>query len=166
MVSQVNPARVAESHLPATRKELAMSDVPRRRYFTIAGAGASHGIGFGYAKVVRAVNDMNKVQPGDVLVCEAMTPALTALLPLVSGIVADRGGILSNCAIIAREYGLPCVVQTVIGTDVIRDGMLLIVDGIRGLVCVDSSPTGGPWCGGRGESVESKVRLPPRGEKG
>ncbi len=46
----------------------------------------------------------------------------------------DRG----HCAIVAREYGLPCVVSTIVGTGIIEDGMTLTVDGSSGIVRIDS----------------------------
>jgi rifampicin phosphotransferase len=49
-------------------------------------------------------------------------------------LVTDTGGVLSHTAVIAREYGLPAVVGTRVGTRRIRDGMLLEVDGDRGTV--------------------------------
>ena len=107
---------------------------------TITGAGASAGIARGRATVVRGPADIHKVQPGDVLVCEMMVPTWTPLLATVSAIVADKGGILSNGAVIAREFQVPCVVQTAVGTAVIRDGMFLTVDGSSGIVAVATDP--------------------------
>jgi len=56
----------------------------------------------------------------------------------VRAVVADSGGILSHCAIVAREFGLPAVVGTRVGTHVLKDGMTITVDGSRGLVRIDS----------------------------
>ena len=53
---------------------------------------------------------------------------------IVAGVVADAGGPLSHCAIVAREYGIPCVAGTQVGTSVIRDGMRIRVDGSTGQV--------------------------------
>jgi pyruvate,water dikinase len=52
--------------------------------------------------------------------------------------VADTGGVLSHCAIVSREYGLPAVVGTRIGTAVLKDGMQLTVDGSKGLVRIEA----------------------------
>ncbi|HEY3082942.1 MAG TPA: PEP-utilizing enzyme [Chloroflexota bacterium] len=72
------------------------------------------------------------------LVCEMTVPAWTPLFSLVSAVVADTGGMLSHCAIVAREYGLPCVVSTRVGTATIADGMLLTVDGGQGIVRIEA----------------------------
>jgi phosphoenolpyruvate synthase/pyruvate phosphate dikinase len=61
-------------------------------------------------------------------------PAWTPLFGIAGGIVADAGGALSHCAIVAREYRIPCVAGTQVGTTLIQDGMRLRVDGSTGRV--------------------------------
>ena len=51
---------------------------------------------------------------------------------------SSPGGVLSHCAIVSREYRMPCVVGTLMGTAVIQDGMTLTVDGSTGVVRIDS----------------------------
>jgi rifampicin phosphotransferase len=111
---------------------------PSRDPDVITGIGASPGTVQGRAKVVRNLSEASKVQPGDILVCEMTMPPWTPLFSTVSGVVADTGGVLSHCAIVAREYRMPCVVGTVLGTSAIKDGMLLTVDGSKGIVRIDS----------------------------
>jgi len=111
---------------------------PSRDPDLITGIGASPGIVQGRAKVVRRLDEASKLQPGDIMVCEMTMPPWTPLFATVSGLVADTGGVLSHCAIVAREYHLPCVVGTAVGTNVITDGMLLTVDGSKGIVRIDS----------------------------
>jgi pyruvate,water dikinase len=65
-------------------------------------------------------------------------PPWTPLFSTVSAVVADTGGILSHCAIVAREYKLPAVVGTVLGTRTIQDGMTITVDGSKGIVRIES----------------------------
>ena len=62
------------------------------------------------------------------------SPGWTVLLPRVGAVVTDSGGILSNPAIVAREFGVPLVVATGMGTTLLRDGQLVIVDGTSGTV--------------------------------
>jgi pyruvate,water dikinase len=104
----------------------------------ITGTGASPGTVQGQAKVVHDLSEASKVQRGDILVCEMTMPAWTPLFSTASAVVSDTGGVLSHSAIVAREYRIPCVVGTVVGTSVIKDGMLLTVDGSRGIVRIDS----------------------------
>jgi pyruvate,water dikinase len=104
----------------------------------ISGVAASPGIAQGRAKVVRTLVEASKLQQGDIMVCEMTVPTWVPLFATVRAVVADSGGILSHCAIVAREFGLPAVVGTRVGTQVLRDGMTLTVDGARGMVRIDS----------------------------
>lgn len=61
---------------------------------------------------------------------------MTFVIPLVSAIVERRGGMLIHRAIIAREYGIPCVTGIPDATDLIKTGDYLTVDGYYGLVIV------------------------------
>jgi pyruvate,water dikinase len=111
---------------------------PDRDPNIVRGTAASKGIVQGRAKVVRSLTEASKLRKGDVMICEMTMPAWTPLFSTVSALVADTGGVLSHCAIVSREYGLPAVVGTKIGTSVIRDGMLVTVDGTKGIVRIDS----------------------------
>lgn len=102
------------------------------------GIGASAGTVQGTARVVHDLSEASKIRKGDILVCEMTMPAWTPLFSLASAVVADTGGVLSHCAIVSREYGMPCVVGTAVGTSVLQDGMQLTVDGSRGIVRIDS----------------------------
>ena len=111
---------------------------PSRDPSVLTGIGASHGTARGTARVVHDLSEASKVEPGDVLVCEMTMPAWTPLFSTVSAVVADTGGVLSHCAIVSREYGLPCVVGTMMGTAVLQDGMTVTVDGGQGLVRIEA----------------------------
>jgi rifampicin phosphotransferase len=65
-------------------------------------------------------------------------PAWTPLFSSAIAVVSDTGGFLSHCAIVSREYRIPCVGGTVVGTSVLKDGMLLTLDGSRGVVRIDA----------------------------
>jgi pyruvate,water dikinase len=105
----------------------------------INGIPASPGTARGPAKVVRDLEEASKLEPGDVMVCEMTLPPWTPLFATASAVVADTGGVLSHCAIVAREYRIPCVVGTAIGTAVIKDGMTITVDGTKGIVRIESA---------------------------
>ncbi len=100
----------------------------------ITGYPASQGVVTGVARVVMTLDQADKLQAGDILVCRMTMPAWTPLFGVAGAIVADAGGPLSHCAIVAREYGIPCVAGTQVGTSVITDGMRLRVDGSTGRV--------------------------------
>ena len=71
------------------------------------GQPASHGIATGVARVVLQPEDLFRLHKGEILVCDAIDPAMTFAAPLAAGIVERRGGMLIHGAIIAREYGIP-----------------------------------------------------------
>ena len=98
----------------------------------ITGVAASPGTAQGTAKVVRTLVEASKLQQGDIMVCEMTVPTWVPLFATVRAVVADSGGILSHCAIVAREFGLPAVVGTRVGTTTLRDGMTITVDGGAG----------------------------------
>jgi pyruvate,water dikinase len=110
------------------------------RVQVLRGVAASAGTVTAPAKVVRHLSEADKLEPGDVLVCEMTMPAWTPLFATVSAVVADTGGMLSHCAVVAREYGLPCVVGTKSGTRSVRDGQVLTVDGAAGTVRLEAPP--------------------------
>ena len=88
----------------------------------------------GPARVVRSLAGAGKLQPGDVLVVPTTAPPWTPLFATAVAVVSDTGGILSHCAVVAREYGIPAVVGTGDGTMRIQDGQLIEVDGDAGII--------------------------------
>jgi pyruvate,water dikinase len=84
--------------------------------------------------VIRTLADADRLQPGDVLVTIATLPPWTPLFTTAVAVVTDVGGILSHCAVVAREYGIPAVVGTGVATTVVQEGQLVEVDGSAGVV--------------------------------
>ena len=113
---------------------------PNRDPDVINGVSASPGTVQGPARVVRSLAEASKLQQGDIMVCEMTLPPWVPLFSTVTAVVADTGGVLSHCAIVAREMGLPAVVGTQVGTVLIKDGMIVTVDGTKGIVRIDSRP--------------------------
>ena len=100
----------------------------------LKGVAGSPGVVRGTAKVVRSLAEAGKLQPGDVLVTERTLPPWTPLFATAAAVVTDIGGVLSHCAIVAREYRIPAVVGTGRATKTFQDGQLLEVDGDAGVV--------------------------------
>ncbi|WP_323055569.1 PEP-utilizing enzyme [Mycobacterium pinniadriaticum] len=97
------------------------------------------GIGAGSGTVegrVRVVHDpaVVEVEPGEVLVAPTTDPSWASIMFVASALVVDIGSVLSHAAVVARELGLPCVVNTGNGTRMLRDGDLVRVDGSAGTV--------------------------------
>jgi pyruvate,water dikinase len=104
----------------------------------ITGYAASPGDVVGTARLVLTAADMADVRQGDVLITRATSPSYNALLPLIRGIVTDRGGTLSHAALVAREYGIPAVVGCGNATELIPDGATVRIDGTTGTVQIVS----------------------------
>ena len=100
----------------------------------IRGNRGSPGKATGSARVVHSLAGAGKLQPGDVLVVETTAPPWTPLFATAAAVVSDTGGILSHCAVVAREYGIPAVVGTGNATARVQDGQLIEVDGDAGIV--------------------------------
>mgnify|MGYP006279548043 CR=1 FL=1 len=109
---------------------------PAVRARRLRGQPAGPGVAEGPARVIDNASDLFEVRRGDVLVCDAIDPNMTFVVPLVSGIVERRGGMLIHGAIIAREYGLPCVTGIADATRLIENGDIVTVDGYFGLVII------------------------------
>jgi pyruvate, water dikinase len=86
------------------------------------GRAIGHKIGSGVARVVRSLADMNRVQPGDVLIADMTDPDWEPVMKRAAAIVTNRGGRTCHAAIIARELGVPAVVGTGNALDTIVDG--------------------------------------------
>lgn len=103
---------------------------------TIHGSAASGGVARGVARVLTSLDQADRIEPGDVLVCRSTAAPWTPLFAIAAALVTDAGGLLSHTAIVAREYGIPAVVGTRTGTTDIPDGATLIVNGDEGTVTV------------------------------
>ena len=77
-----------------------------------------------------------EVEPGEILVAPTTDPSWASIMFISAALVVDIGSVLSHAAVVARELGLPCVVNTRNGTRVLRDGDLVRVDGSAGTVTI------------------------------
>ncbi len=105
---------------------------PRQLLGNPSGPGAAEG----RARVILQESDLYTIKAGEVLVCDAVDPNMTFIVPLCSAIVERRGGMLIHGAIIAREYGIPCITGVPDATKLIKNGDYLAVDGYLGIVTV------------------------------
>jgi pyruvate,water dikinase len=100
----------------------------------LQGQAASPGLARGRARVIRTLAEAGRLQPGEILVAQATMPPWTPLFATAAAVVTDTGGILSHCAVVAREYHIPAVVGAGMATTIIQDGQLVEVNGNAGLV--------------------------------
>lgn len=101
----------------------------------LKGTPTSRGVYTGPVRVVKGVQDMSRVQRGDVLVIPYSDVGWTPLFAKAGAVVAESGGILSHSSIIAREYGIPAVVS-VSGACQLADDTLVTVDGHSGRIII------------------------------
>lgn len=100
---------------------------------SLQGIGASPGIVEGPVRVVHDPEEAD-VDDGEILVSATTDPSWAALMFISAGLIVDIGGTLSHAAVVARELGIPCVVNTKTGTRALRTGDVCRVDGSTGLV--------------------------------
>lgn len=138
--AKIKAKRLAFNERAHTSNEMAVEAVRHEHLsfedeaIVLNGLGISPGVATGRARVVRSLHEFPVLEAGDILVSPAATPAWAPILGIVSGIVTDVGGVLSHGGILAREYGIPAVSNTGIGTNVIQEGQIITVDGGRGCV--------------------------------
>jgi pyruvate,water dikinase len=106
----------------------------------LVGQPAGPGMVSGTARVITRREQFFSFRRGEVLVCDAIDPNVAFVVPLAVAVVERRGGMLIHGAIIAREYGLPCVTGVPDATSAIPDGARVTVDGYLGIVTVESPP--------------------------
>ena len=106
------------------------------KFRQLTGQPAGKGIAQGYARIINKFDDLFGFQKNEVLVCDAVEPEMTIVAPLASAVIERRGGMLIHGAIIAREYGLPCVTGVPKATKKIKNGDLLSVDGWLGIITI------------------------------
>jgi len=103
---------------------------------TLQGIPVSPGSVVSPASLINSPNEFDQMTASSILVCPMTTPAWTQLFAHATGLVTDIGGILGHGSIVAREYGIPAVVGTSIGTQRIEHGQTVGVDGDAGIVTI------------------------------
>ncbi|GBF36433.1 phosphoenolpyruvate synthase [Methanofervidicoccus abyssi] len=100
----------------------------------LKGIGASPGLASGKVKIIYDIKEIDKIEEGDILVTKMTTPDMVPAMKKASAIVTDDGGLTCHAAIISRELGTPCVVGTQRATEILKDNMVVTVDGEKGIV--------------------------------
>ena len=103
----------------------------------IDGVAGSPGVYRGVARVVKSLNEAGDLEDGEIMVCEMTLPPWVPMFSIAGAVISDVGGIMSHCAIVAREFAIPAVVGSVDGTIRIQTGQIVTVDGTNGNVYLD-----------------------------
>ncbi|MCB1515993.1 MAG: hypothetical protein KDJ19_00005 [Hyphomicrobiaceae bacterium] len=101
----------------------------------LTGTGVARGQARGPFRVLRGFDDFGRVESGDIIVIPFSDVSWTPVFAKASGVVSEAGGMLSHSAIVAREYGIPCIVSVENALD-LPDGALGMIDGVSGTVLV------------------------------
>jgi len=109
-----------------------MSEVIKK----FSGLPVSRGSYEGTVTVLLSIDDFDKVQEGDVIVVHSSSPAWTVPLLRAGALITEVGGILCHTAIIAREIGVPAIVNIENITNLLHDGDRVVVDGNVGEIHV------------------------------
>ena len=102
----------------------------------LKGFASSAGIVEGKARVLKLLEEIVTLEPGEIMVVGNTNPAWAPVFSKIKATVTDIGGITSHAAIVCREYGLPAVTGTGTATSVIQTGDIIRVDGDRGVVTI------------------------------
>lgn len=129
-VSRMTPPRIITSEGEVLMGGLSGEGLPEN---ALAGAGVSPGIAEGVAKVVIDPKDA-VMEKGEILIAPFSDPGWTPLFVDAAAVVMEIGGMLTHGAVVAREYGIPCVVGVMDATKKIRTGQKVRVDGTSGYV--------------------------------
>ncbi|PIN73502.1 phosphoenolpyruvate synthase [Candidatus Woesearchaeota archaeon CG10_big_fil_rev_8_21_14_0_10_45_16] len=111
-------------------KELQETDAK----IVLRGETACRGIISGPVRIVLSMDDLSKVQKGDILVATMTTPDYVPAMQRAAAIVTDEGGMTAHAAIVSREMGTPCIVGTEHATKVLKDGQVITVYATKGIV--------------------------------
>jgi pyruvate,water dikinase len=103
----------------------------------LRGVGVAAGCAAGVARIIHHPREARRFQNGEVLVAPSTDPGWTPLFLRAAAVVMETGGYLSHGAIVAREYGIPAVVNVPGLLDRVRDGQRLTVDGDAGRITLD-----------------------------
>jgi len=100
----------------------------------LKGLAASPGIASGTVKIVRNMEDLQKIKAGNILVTKMTNPDMVVTMQKSAAIITDEGGLTAHAAIVSREMGIPCVVGTQEATAILKEDELVTVDGFNGKV--------------------------------
>jgi rifampicin phosphotransferase len=102
----------------------------------LQGAPGAPGIATGPVRIIASLQELDRIQPGDIIVTYAIDPAWTPVFSIIGGVISVEGGMLAHSAVLGREYGLPVVLGVKSATSRLRDGDVVQIDGTSGAVAI------------------------------
>ena len=128
-IVQARPETVQSAKRSALLKVYRLRETGKR---LLSGAAIGQAIATGPACVIRSAAEIDRFRPGSILVTEITDPDWVPIMRQAAGIVTDHGGTTSHAAIVSRELGVPAVVGTGHGTELLRDGQAITLSCAEG----------------------------------
>ena len=119
---------------PVTTKAKEVEEVKVYGEPILKGLGSSPGSATGKVKIIRSMEDLAKIEEGDILVAKMTSPDMVISMHKSAAIITDEGGATSHASIVSRELSIPAIVGTKNATGTLRDGQTVTVDAYHGLV--------------------------------
>lgn len=129
---QNNCVYITQSRPITTTKNNVASSLGGDLPLLFSGSPASPGIGVGVVKIIMTPKEIGKIKPGDILVAPQTNPDYVPAMKKASAIITEKGGRTSHAAIVSRELGIPAVVGAEGATKILKDGMVISVNGLSG----------------------------------
>ncbi len=123
-IIQARPITTTKNNVSSTSGD----DLP----LILSGSPASPGIGVGVVKIIMSPKEIDKIKPGDILVAPQTNPDYVPAMKKATAIVTEKGGRTSHAAIVSRELGIPAVVGAEGATKILKEGMVISVNGLTG----------------------------------
>ncbi|XP_074600237.1 rifampicin phosphotransferase-like isoform X2 [Brevipalpus obovatus] len=119
---------------PSSRGIADISSIQIESSNTIKGTVVSRGKTRGKVYVARKIEDIDGIQAGDILVTYSTDVGWSPFFPIIGGLITEIGGLISHGAVVAREFGLPCVVGVRGATQVLKTGEIVTLDADNGII--------------------------------
>lgn len=123
-IIQARPITTTKNNVSSTSG----NDLP----LILSGSPASPGIGVGVVKIIMSPKEIGKIKTGDILVAPQTNPDYVPAMKKAVAIVTEKGGRTSHAAIVSRELGIPAVVGAEGATKILKEGMVISVNGLTG----------------------------------
>ena len=107
---------------------------PEIKKSILLGYSACEGRVKGRVKILNDISSIGMIRKGDILVTRQTDPGWAPAFPIITGLILERGGMLSHGAIIAREYGIPTLVGVKDATTRLKDGQYVLLDADRSAI--------------------------------
>ncbi len=132
-ITTLNIGKARENDLGEQKEEKEL-EKKSEKDILLKGLPASPGIISGKVKVALEIDDIVKINKGDILVTKMTSPSWVPIMKRASGIITDEGGRTCHAAIVSRELGIPCVVGTEKATHVLKDNQMVTINGFNGKI--------------------------------